>query len=384
MQQHLMRAGFVGVATLTALAGVALPGYAAPPPPSLIYVSPTGGVSGDNSSCAQASQSSIQTAVDLITTGGTVVVCAGTYQESVTVSQRLTLKGDGAPVIDATGHTFGISLGADYVTVDGFVVQNAQVDTENENSIPGDGIVTAALTEGGPVVANFATIINNVARNNDGNGIDVESSHGAVVSNNRSGKNGVGINVVADFGPAYDNVISNNVANRNGGGCGIVLADHSGAGVYSNEVSGNTANWNGLDSPVAPNASSGSGIILATPAPNGMVKDNRVVNNMFRGNGHAGIALHAHTSGADFSGNYLAYNNISRNNTHYDYKDKHTTGIYLGSVDPLKIRAVRNYIHGNYYGIFMAGDITVKGRSTNTMVNVTHRYGSTPTYPSFG
>jgi hypothetical protein len=103
------------------------------------------------------------------------------------------------------------------------------------------------------------------------------------------------------------NWISRNVANKNFGGCGIALADHSGAGVSDNVIDHNVANDNGLSTPTAPDASAGSGVILASPTQNGIVKGNLITHNKFSGNGHAGVVVHAHAPGADFSGNVISF-----------------------------------------------------------------------------
>src|SRR5206468_1452785 len=96
----------------------------------------------------------------------------------------------------------------------------------------------------------------------DAYGIGVSASYATVV----------GVNVADDLGaPATHNKIAFNVANKNFGGCGIALADHSGAGVTDNLVAFNMANDNGLSTPTAPNASAGSGVILASPVLNGIV-----------------------------------------------------------------------------------------------------------------
>ena len=117
-----------------------------------------------------------------------------------------------------------------------------------------------------------------------------------------------------------------------------------------------------------------------TPAPAGGVYDNQVLGNQFSGNGHAGVALHAHAPGTNFSGNVIAGNLIGRNNLRTDTDDLKTTGVYLADASPLTITVIGNIISNNYYGIFTAGSVTVKGASFNSFVNVVHATGSYPTY----
>lgn len=351
--------GLTGVAGLAAMS-LALPASSVPPASATVYVAPSGGPSGSNSGCDQASQSSIQSAVDAVAVGGTVVVCAGTYKETVNINQRLTLQGESGAVIDAAGHAYGVGIGADHVTVTGLTVKNADAKDS-----PADGIVTAVLggTPETPTatIGNFATITNNVIFANMGSGIDVNSASDTLVANNRSNGNGVGINVTDDFGkPAARNRILGNTANDNAGGCGLVLAEHSGAGVFGNVVSGNTADRNGLGSPTAPNASSGSGIIIAG-GPHGGAHDNVVSGNRFVGNGHGGVTVHSHAPGGNYNGNVITGNLIGTNNTHTDYKDLKTTGVYIGSVSPLSIIVTNNLIRDNAIGIFTAGPVTARG-----------------------
>ena len=100
----------------------------------------------------------------------------------------------------------------------------------------------------------------------------------------------------------------------------------------------------------------------------------------FSGNGHAGVALHAHAPGTNFSGNVIAWNVIGRNNLRTDTDDLKTTGVYLADASPLTITVIGNIISNNYYGIFTAGSVIVKGALFNGFVNVVHATGSYPTY----
>lgn len=377
MNVLLTRLGLAGSAALAATLGLVTPTQAAPPS-ALIYVSPTATPAGDNSSCAQASETSLQTAVDSVSPGGTVVACAGTYPGFLNITTaQITLRGEGAAIIDANGAGVGVGIGADYVTVKGLTVENAKADAQTQ--LPGDGIVTAGLVNNVPTPGNFATITGNHTVNNEGAGIDLESTHNSTAGDNVSRHNGIGINVADDLPdangkplPAFDNVISGNTTNDNPGGCGIVLADHTGAGVYSNKVIGNVAARNGLGTPTAPNASSGSGIIFGGAVPNAIIKNNLVENNVFYKNGHGGVAIHGHAPGADFSGNRIVHNVFGKNNLRDDYKDTKSTGIYLGTVGTITMRIAHNLIENDTIGIFTAGDVTLKGVSTNTFRDVRH------------
>lgn len=333
-------------------------------------------------SCRSAQFSQIQDAVDAAPVGGKVVVCRGTYATSVTIDKRLTLQGEPGAVIDATGMPYGVGVGASWSTVRGLTVINSSGTDEN---LPYDGIVTGMLTDTGPVPADHVTIEHNVVRGNQGAGIDLNSTSHSVARDNVAMENGIGVNVADDLGaPATHNLIIGNVTNRNGGGCGIALADHSGLGVIGNVVSWNVSDDNGLSTPTAPDASAGSGVILASPIPGGIVKNNLISFNEFHGNGHGGVVVHQHVPNipaapaADFSGNRVLDNIIGANNLQTDTSDLLPTGVYLGSANPLTITVRGNWISDDYYGIFTAGDVTVTGH--NTFRHVTVPVGGVPAY----
>ncbi|HVX19679.1 MAG TPA: right-handed parallel beta-helix repeat-containing protein [Acidimicrobiales bacterium] len=357
--------GLVGVGVAAAAPAVAAS--------SRNFVAPNASEAHSGNSCATAKYASIQAAVEATSAGGTVIVCPGTFPGGVTIDRQLTLQGLPGAVIDADGAPYGVGVAASYSKVLGLTIEHATASEET----PGDGIVTAGFTEQGFQVADHVTIVGNHLVDNGGAGIDIQSSSYNTVVNNDSEWNGIGINVSDDLGaPSSHNVIQSNVASNNPGGCGIVLADHSGAGIFSNIVVGNTADNNGLGTPSAPEGSSGSGIILAGGA--GGVYGNTVAGNTFDGNGHAGIALHGHAPGMNFSGNVLSGNSIGTNNLRQDFMDPETTGIYLGDASPLSIVVSGNKIHDNEYGIFTAGQVTLIG--SNTFTNVSQQRGSTPSY----
>jgi nitrous oxidase accessory protein NosD len=72
---------------------------------------------GDDTSCATASYQTITDAIADASDGDTVIVCPGTYRESVTVDKRITLQGQPGAVIDASGSPTGVSVMADGATV---------------------------------------------------------------------------------------------------------------------------------------------------------------------------------------------------------------------------------------------------------------------------
>ena len=129
----------------------------------------------------------------------------------------------------------------------------------------------------------------------------------------------------------------------------------------------------------APDASAGSGVILASPVPGGIVSHNLITLNEFHGNGHGGVVVHAHAPGDDFSGNAVTFNRIGTNNVRTDENDLETTGVYLGSFSPLSIQVSGNIIGPDHYGIFASGPVTVTG-GPNLYVGVDTKIGTFPTF----
>jgi parallel beta-helix repeat protein len=373
--------------SISALAGaLAVPMLAAAPAGAAIarvYVSPSGSSGHNGRSCQHAQYNSIQTAIDSARIGGTVVVvCRGTYPGNLTVDRRVTLEGMPGAVIDATGNAYGIGVTASWVTIRSLTVKNAS-DFDNG---PADGIITAGFTADGPAVADHVTIEFNKVTGNLGSGIDLNSTSHSIARHNTAIGNGVGINLADDLGPpSAHNTVIGNITNQNFGGCGIALADHTGSGVFSNLITDNVSDDNGLSTPTAPDASAGSGVILASPIPGGIVRDNVISNNEFHGNGHGGVVVHSHVPNIpnlpanDFTGNVITGNTIGTNNLRTDSHDVETTGIYLGSASPMTITVSSNVISSNHYGIFTAGDVVLTG-SGNQYVDVDVDVDGVPAY----
>ena len=372
-----MRHALIGPAVLGVAAALAVPVLAATAnaAPTTVYVAPGGATGAAGHSCATAAYASIQAAVTAAPARGTVVVCPGTYSESVTITKALRLAGRPGATIDATGQPYGVGAAASYVTISGLTVRGANV-----GGLLADGIVTAGLVNGTMTPADHVTITGDTTEDNAGSGIDLNSTSHSVATGDRSTGNSVGINVSDDFNrTASANVISGNVTNDNPGGCGIALADHTGDGIVRNLVAGNVSNDNGLGTPSAAAASAGSGVILA--GATGGVFGNTVTGNVFDGNGHAGFDVHAHAPGMNLSGNVVTGNRIGVNNLRTSEGDTQTTGVYLGDASPLAITVAGNTISGDHYGIFTAGGpVTVRGASHNRFSDVTSPFGSSPIF----
>lgn len=372
----ILSAAFAAAVGLGSLAAAAAPASAhSRHRAGTVFVSAHAKAAARGGSCEHARVRSVQDAIEAVRAGGTVVVCKGTYPGLVNVDRWVNLVGRRGAVIDATGLAYGVGVSHSYVTVAGLTVKNASDTTTG----PADGIITAAFGAEGPVPADHVRILHNVVKGNLGSGIDLNSTSHSLAVGNIAKDNGVGVNVADDLGPAAThNLIAFNVTNRNFGGCGIALADHTGAGVTDNVVAHNVSNDNGLSTPTAPDASAGSGVIMASPVPGGIVRNNHIIANRFSGNGHGGVVVHAHVPGGDFSGNVVSRNRIGTNNLRTDSSDMETTGIYVGSASPMSIVVSGNVIGPDHYGIFTAGDVTVVGH--NRFHHATVPSDGVPTY----
>ncbi|HEY6494592.1 MAG TPA: right-handed parallel beta-helix repeat-containing protein [Trebonia sp.] len=327
-----------------------------------LYVSPSGTHGAADSSCRTAAYSSISAAVAAAKSGGTVVVCRGTYHAQVVVSKPLNLVGKPGAIINAKGQppltvgpmklpgSVGIGvLATSNVRVSGFQVVNAGFDA----------ILVAR--------SSHVSVSHNVLLHNGDVGVDINGSSWSSATGNTAKYNtGGGFLVADDVGPNGHNVVSWNVASNNPGGCGVILAGHTTAGVSNNLVANNTLTYNGT----LKSSGGGAGVVIATEVPGETVANNTVTGNTIYGNGLAGVTIHAHLPGQNLNGNRITGNWIGTNNTLGDpidlttsptsktnvaTADTKTTGILVGSASKIRVQINRNYISNNHYGIFLEG-----------------------------
>jgi len=391
-------AGLLLAATLAAAPAVAASG-------TTVYVSPTGTMGGAGTSCATAAYSTIGDGVAAAAAGSTVVVCAGTYTESVAISKALTLAGQGA-TIDATGLDNGIKIAASNVTVSGFTVENATGEgilAQQPNPVKGPMIQGQQLYTGVPIT--HVVIKHNVVKNNDqgglpanaatttyaecrpsgqipgdcGEGIHLWSVANSEVLLNTVTGNAGGILLTDEFGPTHNNLIAGNVVTDNAYDCGITLPSHNlgrdpqtgklmpgFGGVYGNVIRNNVVLDNGL-------LGEGAGVLIAAPFPGAASYGNVIEDNAIAGNGLSGVTIHSHAPGAWVGDNVIRNNMIGTNNTAGDSDvsptaDAATTGILVWSaVTPIKVTISGNTIFGNWYGIWLGHVVLAPGaRARNT------------------
>jgi len=376
-----------------------------------LYVAPVGSSHGSERGCRRPDFTSISAAVAAAPSGGTVIVCEGTYNEDVLVNKPLTLTGRDA-TIDATGLENGIQVVASDVWVGGFTLENAN----GEGLLVGIDALTdiGLLPSTGPVL-DHVTAQDNNAVNNDkgfngtetgnckypgdcGGGIHFNGTTHSFIRGNRVKGNADGVLLTDDYAPSSHNVIAGNIVNDNLSECGIVLPSHAtnavtfdpstfavtarnpmAGGIYDNLVVGNIADDNGTNTapPQFGGGGSGSGIGLFGSGPGSAVYDNVVTGNEASGNGLAGIAMHAHTPGGeDINGNVLTFNRLGTNNIGGDgfdgppTTDFQTTGIAIFSIPTAQMTIAHNFIHDDTYGIWLSKTITANGLGSNFFHNV--------------
>jgi nitrous oxidase accessory protein NosD len=198
--------------------------------------------------------------VSAATSGGTVVVCGGTYDEDVTVSKALSLSGEGRPVIDATGQINGFLVKAAHVRITGFTVTGAI----------GEGILVDSV--------NDATIEHNPDAAPDGvpapktAGVYDNLISGNTIAGNGTEGQGAGVVLATGLpgGAVYDNIVEHNTISGNGIS-GVTVHSHvPGQFLNGNVVTGNLITVNNLDgdNDFAPHVDDQTtGVLVATVDP---------------------------------------------------------------------------------------------------------------------
>jgi hypothetical protein len=363
------------------------------------------------SGCANTPYSTIGSAVAAASTGSTVVVCPGTYSESVTVSTKsLHLVGQGATIAVPNSSSHTPSQGVVFMgpatagsSLSGFTITGAQAE-----GFYADGTSNLGIS-GNRIVGNDLSCQNDTAEtagNDCGEGLHLDAITNSQITNNYLKGNTGGILLTDGIpegstgqfafgfytqyaGPSSGNLIAGNTAIENVWDCGITIPSHnadavsaSGApqptegGVYDNTVINNVSIGNGtLDG-------GGAGILVAAPFPGTGAYDNVIKNNFVEGNGLAGITIHSHAPDQDVNGNQIIGNTVGTNALDgnpadggpgdSDFGALGTIGILLGSVTPVTGTVIAgNIIKSNQTGIWttsnVSGDFTHNFFFNNTV-----------------
>jgi parallel beta-helix repeat protein len=244
-------------------------------------------VDNDKAQCKKADFTTIQAAVNAASPGATILVCAGTYQESVTITKNdLRIRAKGAPgsvVLDGMAQTL---LAGFYIQnaggnlISGFRIQNFHeagilLDNGDGNRIRKnvttgahhDGIEVRLGSSGNLIEHNL--VIDNLASNACGIQIRDAGSTANVVRHNKAINNnwGIRIGLGATNNTVFHNRAVNNrafgILNFSGGGgtsikgnrafgnpTGISIQGSTGVTVARNHAFGNTLDlqWDGAGS----------------------------------------------------------------------------------------------------------------------------------------
>jgi len=142
---------------------------------------------------------SIQAAIDAASPGDVVEVKGGTYRENLVVDMPITLRSAGngteKPIVDAGGLGSGVTLVADGVRLEGFILENAGFGWSGIEVRSKDNLIRG----------NFIT-------DNSWYGIFLDGSSGSVIEENVVWKNKYGIWINAG---SNDNIILKNVLEGN-------------------------------------------------------------------------------------------------------------------------------------------------------------------------
>jgi hypothetical protein len=376
---------------------------------SVLYVAPTGAAGNSGESCGQATYSTIADAVGAAPSGGTVVVCHGTYHEDVLVQKPLRLIGHAAR-IDASGLENAIHVVSSSVTIRGFWLVHANgegllvgVDTPADfGLLPADPVLTNENIEHVHAVENDLGFNGTEQANCDygfdcGGGIHLNVVEHSLVGESVVNDNSDGILLTDDYGPNAHNVVEDNVVDNNKTECGIVLPSHSSTavsyvtnsdgsltvtgrnpdqgGVYDNVVRGNVAVGNGTAPPPAEFGGvggSGSGIGIFGSGPGSAAYDNVIEDNYVAANGLAGVAIHAHhPGGEDVNGNTIIRNRFGRNNLGGDtfdggVSDMQTTAVAVYSVPQVNMTIRGNLFRHDAIGVWLTDTVKAHGLAHNS------------------
>jgi parallel beta-helix repeat protein len=168
--------------------------------------------------CPQGCQyAKIQEAINAASEGDTIQVGAGTYQENLTITKRLTLQGEGKDKVTIQG-TVTI-LSAKLVTLSGFTVKGGQgVQIEDSTTIVlSDNAFVESTAEGLRARSSFTvTLRGNLISRNKSHGLLLAFGSRAIITGNTITSNGGdGVTIRASQADLSDNIV------RDNGGCGV-------------------------------------------------------------------------------------------------------------------------------------------------------------------
>jgi len=270
-----------------------------------LYVSPSGLPTHGDTSCTDAKYTSIQAAVTAAHSGDTVFVCAGTYNEQVSVStSHLTLTGAGSSSIikpssaspsnvtdpdngQSTVYIIDVAAGTTDLTISSLVVDGSGL--QSSFSWPGcsDDLIgvfyqAASGAVSGATVQNIE-LPSGLGGCQDGLSVAVEAHTGrAEVTLQNDVINGYdkGGIACADSGTTC-HVLNDQVTGLGpslaGAANGVQIGFGSGGEVTNNTIKAN--DWTGTSTEPEPQADYAAGILLYAASGNTQVHDNTLTDN---------------------------------------------------------------------------------------------------------
>jgi len=247
----------------------------------------------------------IQEAVNAASDRDTIIVRSGTYYENVVVDKQLSLKGIDLPVVDANRSGNCITIYANNVSIEGFIIQNSGPYDFNS------GIYLVSSTN--------CTISKNLLFNNRW-GISAYQSCENKIVNNELSNNSIGIVIIFS---SNNNTITNNTLSLNSGGFYLqsssnhntiafntIISNNNGIGLH--ECSGNR---------IINNVISNSSIIGLRVVNSG---NNKIYLNSFIGNTNNVDSYNSTNIWNSTSPITYAYNGRQYTNYLGNYWDDHT------------------------------------------------------------
>lgn len=183
-----------------------------------IYVDDSGG----------ADYTSIQDAIDAASSGDTVYVYSGTYNENVVISKNLTLTGENKDTTTIDGgknghvlYAYGTLSNKIETHISGFTIRNAgglgydciALSYVNNGNINNNKIMNSDESDGIQLDhCNDVTISDNTVSNNEGSGVSLTLSDNNIIHNNviQSNQKGMYIYYFSNSNEIYENTITGN------------------------------------------------------------------------------------------------------------------------------------------------------------------------------
>src|SRR4051794_7973919 len=349
--------------------------------PAANAVGTTRVVDDDGVQCPTATYTSIQPAIDASASGDTVQVCAGTYNENLTLAKSLTLSGAQAGVdargrsasessVTSTGNQLTLLTGAAGSTIDGFTFSGGGTAITSSSG-PLDGLTIANsrfvgftgsalfLNDPGSDVTVNQNAIDGTTKTTSGDlvHLDTDAFPGFQMTNNdvKNGATATGVFVDGNHnvGPSMSRnpLISGNTFSGDQTGANLGRFAFTGGsitnntfgtngfdglqgGIQSSSITGNTFSNNGRNGLALTGFSASVSGDSTRGAKNDTITGNSFTGNGFTQNG-AGVSFSAFQFPGTISTNHVNQNVIAGNNA---------GARYTGTED---IDAIQNWWNSN-------------------------------------